>query len=267
MQKDEETQAEWPKVSIIIPTFDCSQSIVYTLESILHQKYPDFEMIIVDAGSSDRTLEIVKSYYDNRIRICSVAEYSRYEMLNKGISLAKGKYLNFLFPGDFYLFDNVLTDVMEAALKNHSPQLVFGSCLLRDSISYKVKVLNRSFNRENLRQGKQPTNLQSCWFEADTFRKTGKFNRNYKLRGGYDFLCRFLLYSQLRFVSIKRVYVDFSYRAITKETILLHFRETFKVIRLYFGWINAFKWLFIQRDLKRYLKLSLRGLKSAFIGE
>ena len=53
---------EYPKVSIIIPVYNASQKIALTLDSLVHQNYPDFEILVIDAGSTDRTLEIVKQY-------------------------------------------------------------------------------------------------------------------------------------------------------------------------------------------------------------
>ena len=85
---------EFPFVSVIIPVYNNAQSISATLESVLEQDYPLFEVVVVDGGSSDRTLEIVKSYHDDRIHIYTVSGYERYEMLNKGITQAKGRYLN-----------------------------------------------------------------------------------------------------------------------------------------------------------------------------
>src|ERR1700733_13045087 len=85
---------EFPSVSVIIPTFNSTEKISLTLESVLAQIYPDFEIIIVDAGSTERTLEVIKNYRDERIRLYSIPGYQRYEMLNKGISQAKGEYIN-----------------------------------------------------------------------------------------------------------------------------------------------------------------------------
>jgi glycosyltransferase involved in cell wall biosynthesis len=67
----------YPKVSIVIPTLNCSQSISGTIESVLQQDYPHLEIIIIDASSIDRTVEVIQSYHDPKIRFYSVATYHR----------------------------------------------------------------------------------------------------------------------------------------------------------------------------------------------
>ena len=99
-QSDHYREDQYPFVTVVIPTFQSSQWIGPTLESVLNQDYPRFEVIVIDASSSDRTLEVVKGFREERVKIYSVTGFNRYEMLNKGISLGKGEYINFIFPGD-----------------------------------------------------------------------------------------------------------------------------------------------------------------------
>lgn len=258
---------EFPKVTIVIPTYNCSQFISHTIETILKQDYENFEVIVIDANSCDRTLEIVKSYYDKRLRICSVPAYNRYEMMNKGISLSKGIYINFLFPGDFYLHDHTIYDVIRMAEEYDFPHLIYGACLIRGGMEDSVEVLFRTLSIETLRKGQQPTSIQTCWIHAESFRVIGKFSTEYAVRGGYDLFCRFRLYSPLRVISTKRVLVDYTQRPPSKRSTLNHFTETLRIIYLYFGWWDAFKWLFIQKDISRLFRLWKRSVKTAFLGE
>ncbi len=252
-----------PKVSVIIPTYNCSQYITQTLESVQEQTYPDYEVIIIDARSRDRTVEIVKSFYDRRIRVCSVATAHRFEMINKGISLAKGDYLNFLFPGDFYLSKQSIEQMVDLAVEYAQPHLLYGAYLLRDRDS-DVRLLFYPLSREELQRGKQPTSLQSCLFHQDTFRVIGKFSHQYKTRGVFDLFCRFQLHSQLRVIGTKRVFTDYIVRPISRREALRHFSETFKIISLYFGRWNAFRWVWIQRDIRHFFSLCMDVFKTAF---
>ena len=255
---------EFPLVSIIIPTSNAAQLIGPTLESLLNQDYPGFEIIIVD-NSQDRTLEVIKNFHNNKLKVYSVAQSKRYEMLNKGLSQAKGEYVNFLFPGDYYIFHETLKQMMLLALEHNKPQLVYCGTLLRDAHS-EAKILFRELSLELLKKGQQPTSLQSCWFQTKFIKEIGKFNPEYSMRGGFDLLCRFCLHKGT-FSSVNRVLTDYDLRAVTRQMVATHFWETMKTLYKYFGLSTVILWLFFhQKDWKRYLKLWLHSLRVAFSG-
>ncbi len=255
----------FPKVSIIIPTHNSAAWIPETIESLLDQDYEDFEIIIVDAQSSDRTLEVVKSFRSDKIRICSVSHYQPYEMANRGITLAEGEYINFLLPGDFYLYNETLKHVMSTAIDTRRPELVYCGCLIRD-LESEVKIFFRPLTLEHLKLGQQPTSIESCWISKETFRKLGKFNPHYEMRGGFDLLCRFLLDGKLKYAFTTRVLTDYDLRGYKKEQILTHFKETWQIIKENFGLFAALSWLIKQKDLLRISKLWMKSLRTAFFG-
>jgi len=254
---------QFPSLSIIIPSHNSSEKISLTIDSVLSQRYPDFEIIIVDAGSTDRTLEVVRSYRDERIHIYSVSGFERYEMLNKGVTQSEGKYVNCLFPGDFYIRQGSLLHMMELALDHQNPHLVYCGTLIRDGKS-EPKILLRPFNLKFLKKGMQATSLQSCWFRTDTLRELGKFNTEYKLRGGFELMCRYCINAELREVSTSWILTDYDLRLVTRSMVIQHFLETFKTIYHYFGFFITVRWLFIQKDFSRILRIWFRGLKAAF---
>lgn len=264
---DKYNDYEYPKVSIIVPVYNAAQSIELTLNSLVHQNYPDFEIIVIDAGSTDRTLEVVKSYHQPNIQVFTVSNYQRYEMLNRGISQAGGLYINFLFPGDFYISADTLKYAMTLALDHDNPELLFSGTLLRDGRS-EVKILYRHLSVKLLRRGQQPTSLQSIWFRRDVFRELGKFNPRYGMRGGYEFLCRFALHKRLKTVSTNRVLTDYDLRLVTLGMVVRHFWETLITLLRYFGLGATLRWLFFyQKDTRRIVTLWWRNLRIAFTGK
>ena len=256
---------DYPKITVVLPTYNCAESVFSTLDSILKQNYPNFELIVIDASSTDHTLEIVKGMHNNRIKIVSVSEYQRYEMLNKGISIATGDYINFIFPGDFYLYREALKFMMNLALDHGLPNLVFCGTLLRDGKS-DVKSLYRHLTLKLLRRGQQPTSLQSCWFKRDTFEKIGKFDTNFTLRGGFDLICRFCLHGHLKTISKNRILTDYDLRWVTRKQIMRHFWETMQIVYTYFGPVATLQWLYWQKDISRFLKLWSKNIQVAFFG-
>ena len=253
----------YPRITIIIPTFNSSQNIANTLNCILNEYYPDYEVIIVDAGSTDKTLEIVNGFFNPKIRICSVTTYQLYEMLNKGISLSTGEYINILTPGDYHLSVNTIKTIMNLVVDHEKPHLAYGGCLLRDGKS-EPRIFFRELSANLLRKGMQPTALQAVCFHKDVFRIIGKFRTHFKVRGELDLFCRFVLSPGLQQKSTSHVLIDFDLNLINLRDVTLHFKETFEIVFHYFGFFAALKWLVTQKDTGRIFKLWFQGLKSAF---
>ena len=100
------------KLSIIIPTYNVEKYISKTLDSILKQEYNNYEIIIIDDGSTDNTLNIIKTYKDKRIKLLSENNEGVSSARNKGIKEAKGDYLIFV-DGDDYLEDFALKYIVD----------------------------------------------------------------------------------------------------------------------------------------------------------
>lgn len=252
-------------VSVVVPTYNQGNSVARTLDSLMAQDYPELDIIVVDAGSTDKTLQIVRSYDPLIVRLHSVYEYDLYEMLNKGIALARGRYVNFLYPGGFYIQKDSLKYMMALACDHEMPHMIFGGTLLR-SHSGEVRVLFRALTESSMRQGKQPTSLEACWFRRDLFGLLGNFTTWYGLRGGFDLLCRLVKHPDLDVVSTSRVVTDYEVRVVTRQMILHHFWETLKVLLHHFGIIATMRWASHQQDTRRYLRSWFRSIKVAILG-
>jgi len=87
-----------PTVSIISPTYNCADFIGETIESILNQRYGDFEYIIVDDGSTDETSEVLRQYNDPRIRILRQSLQGEIPATNAGLAQAEGRYVAVVSP-------------------------------------------------------------------------------------------------------------------------------------------------------------------------
>jgi glycosyltransferase involved in cell wall biosynthesis len=93
---------ELPKISIITPSYNQGKFIRQTIESIQAQNYPNYEHIIVDACSTDDTVEILKSY-GNTIQWISEKDKGQADAINKGIRMATGQILAYINSDDYYL--------------------------------------------------------------------------------------------------------------------------------------------------------------------
>ena len=98
-------------LSIIIPLYNKQGSIKSTIESILSQEYNDFEIVVVDDGSTDKSVQVVKSISDDRIHLYQKENGGPASARNYGVKMAKGKWVLFL-DSDDTLVDNMLVEVI-----------------------------------------------------------------------------------------------------------------------------------------------------------
>ena len=98
-----------PTYSIIIPLYNKERQIARTLDSVLRQTMPDFEAIVVDDGSRDKSAEVVQSYTDSRIRYVRKENEGVSSARNRGIAEARGEWLLFLDADDLLLPDALAT--------------------------------------------------------------------------------------------------------------------------------------------------------------
>ncbi|HXA00429.1 MAG TPA: glycosyltransferase family A protein, partial [Cytophagaceae bacterium] len=111
------------KFSLVIPTYNRASFISKTLASLLSQKNQDFEIIVVDDGSTDNTEEVVKSFNDNKIRYYKKDNAERGVARNYGAARANGDYINF-FDSDDLAYDNHILEA-ENVIRNNPGILLF----------------------------------------------------------------------------------------------------------------------------------------------
>lgn len=100
-----------PLVSVIIPVYNGEITIKETIESVLNQTFSDFELLVINDGSQDKTLDVVSSLLDSRIQVFSYSNSGVAATRNKGISHAVGEYISFIDADDLWTPDKLETQV------------------------------------------------------------------------------------------------------------------------------------------------------------
>jgi glycosyltransferase involved in cell wall biosynthesis len=100
-----------PKVSVIIPTYNHKKFISEAIQSVLDQTFRDFELIIIDDGSTDGTANVVNSFSDGRIKYVYQSNCGRSYARNRALNIASGRYITFLDSDDLYLPDKLQLQV------------------------------------------------------------------------------------------------------------------------------------------------------------
>lgn len=117
------------KITVITVSYNAENLIEKTILSVINQSYPHVEYIIIDGGSSDRTVDIIKKYADKISYWISEPDKGIYDAMNKGILKASGKWINFMNCGDYFYNNDVLTNIFNH--DHNNIDIIYG-----DSISY-----------------------------------------------------------------------------------------------------------------------------------
>lgn len=102
---------EKPKISVITVCFNAAHVIEKTILSVINQTYPNVEYIVVDGGSNDGTIDIIKKYEAQIDKWISEPDDGIFDAMNKGIRMASGEWLNMMNAGDFFFSKESLSEV------------------------------------------------------------------------------------------------------------------------------------------------------------
>jgi glycosyltransferase involved in cell wall biosynthesis len=111
------------KVSVITIAYNSRETIADTIQSVLAQKYDNIEYIVVDGGSKDGTVELVKSFGNKISKFISEPDRGIYDAMNKGVQMATGEIIGILNSDDFYADEQVIADVVKTVKRNNSDAL------------------------------------------------------------------------------------------------------------------------------------------------
>jgi glycosyltransferase involved in cell wall biosynthesis len=185
-----------PKISVIIVVFNGARTLPQAIESVLRQTYKNVELIVVDGGSTDGTLDILRKYESNNFIWKSEPDKGIYDAMNKGIMMAHGEWLHFLGADDTLINDKVLENVFNN--ESHvGIDFLYGNVYF---LSLK-KVYDGPFDEDKILF----KNIchQSIFYKKFIHEKMGYYNMEYKLFADWDFNIRCFLNSE-----IKRKYID-----------------------------------------------------------
>lgn len=122
-------QINYPKISIITPSYNQGQFLEETILSVLNQNYPNIEYIIIDGGSTDNSVEIIKKYEKYLAYWVSEKDRGQTHAINKGLKRATGDILSYLNSDDIYL-SGALVKIAEFFENNPRIDIVYGDCYI-----------------------------------------------------------------------------------------------------------------------------------------
>ena len=181
-----------PYFSIITINYNNEVGLARTLDSICNQSFKNFEIIIVDGGSTDGSRKVWKKFAFRRKTVISEDDAGIYDALNKGISNSIGKFVHFLHSGDTFANKFTLQALFEE-LSRENFNAVYGNNIF---VSYKhdIPTVKREWypgkhSRHKYFYGWMVPHL-ACTVKRDLFKKFGLFDLNYKIASDYDWQLR-----------------------------------------------------------------------------
>ena len=180
------------KISIVIPTLNQGNTIEDTIFSIINQDYPNYEIIIMDGGSIDTTLDVINRYRPYLAHVTSAPDNGQSQAINRGFQRATGDIFAWLNSDDFYL-PGALSKVAEAFSDPRVEFLVGAGEVVSMEQNFLRFIPERILNREALIDWKNDRWImqQSCFWRSSLWRKVGGVDESLGLLMDYDLWFKF----------------------------------------------------------------------------
>ncbi len=194
-------------LSIITPTFNSASTIRDTLHSVASQDYQDIEHIIIDGGSSDNTIQIVKEF-SHVSQFISEADDGLYDAINKGINLAKGEVIGILNSDDFFAHKKVLSHIAKT-FEATTTDCVFGDVVYVQNENPKKVIRHYSskhFHPGKFAWGYMPAH-PTFYLRKSHYQTFGLHNTKYRIAADFELLLRMLYVHRLNYTYLNDVFV------------------------------------------------------------
>lgn len=193
-------------VTVITPCYNSEKTIARTIESVLNQSYKEIEYIIIDGASTDRTLEIAKSYEDafqGRMKIYSEKDQGIYDAMNKGIRLANGELIGIVNSDDYYEAEAVAHMVQNRS--NQPYQILYGFERILNEGQETCVVIHHHSNLRN-----QMITHPTCFITKKLYEEKGMYDLAYKYSADYEFMLRMYQDKEIEFTPVYQLISNYA---------------------------------------------------------
>ena len=192
--------SDLPLVTIVTPSFNQARYIEATIQSVVGQDYPNIEYLIVDGGSTDGTVDIIKKYEGRISWWVSEQDKGQTDAINKGFNRANGQILAWLNSDDTYE-PGAVAQALQYLLEHPEVGMVYGDC---NFIDEEGRVIGRFASAQTdyrlLRQGYVHIPQQTMFFRADLWKQVGPLDPSFYFAMDYDLWTRLAARTALKYV-------------------------------------------------------------------
>lgn len=216
------------KISIVTVCYNSADTIRHTIESVLNQNYGETEYIIIDGGSKDGTVDIIKEYSDRITYWCSEKDQGIYDAMNKGIRKSTGEVIAFMNSDDWYYSNNIFKNIA-LCFDRSNADIVYGDFIRmwsdedKESTYFSVadkdpETLHFSF----------PFCHQAMFMRRRLFDVLGEYQLDYKVSADYEWILKAYI-NNFKFQYIPECICAWSYGGYTQKHLAQNIEECKKI--------------------------------------
>ena len=220
------------KISIITVCYNSEKTIEDTLRSVFEQNYENIEHIIIDGGSTDRTLAVVATAGAHVAKIVSEPDNGIYDAMNKGIALATGDVIGFINADDFYPTPEVLA-LVASAFESSGADCCYGDlCYVQqDDVSKTVRYWRSApFSPGLFDRGWCPPH-PTFFVRREVCVRLGGFDLSFNIAADFELMMRYLEAAQITSRYIPQVLVKMRLGGITNRSLINIFKQNIEIRR------------------------------------
>jgi glycosyltransferase involved in cell wall biosynthesis len=234
-------------ISIVTIVFNDKKGLEKTILSVLSQEFNDFEFIIIDGGSTDGTKEVIDKYKDNIDFYISEKDQGIYDAMNKGVTIANGRWLNFMNAGDIFYSSKVLSSIFKE-IKHKNKALIYG-------YKYENSLPIYPHSIDFLKKGILMGNHQSMFFNSLIIGQDLFYSLKYPIYGDYELVNRiFLKHGEDSFKYLNLPIAIYEGGGISSMVSYQKRKDKFKIIFHSYGFIGVLKAMFYSKISKNTKK-------------
>lgn len=251
-------------ISIVTATYNSAATLRDTFDSILAQKFKDYEYLVIDGGSKDATVDLIKEYeprFEGRMKWISERDRGLYDALNKGYAMASGDIVGLLNSDDFYTSDDVLQTVADAFEGHPERDAVYGDIhfVNPDDLGKSVRYYSSAkFTPERMRMGYMPAH-PSFYARKSCFEKYGAFDLDFKVAADFENLLRLIYVNRINICYIPKDFVTMRTGGLSTSGLQSHrqiMKDHFKAYRK--NGVKATPFLYATRYPRKLLEFIIK---------
>ena len=225
------------KVTIITATYNCEKCIQRAIDSVSKQDYIDIEHIIIDGGSTDNTLNIIKNNNGRISTLLSEKDKGIYDALNKGIKLSTGEIIGFLNSDDVFTNPHVISRIVNCFNIKKS-DVVYGNLVYQSKDEENKKTIrywkSNVYNPGCLKYGWMPPH-PTLYCKREIYEKWGLYNEDFKISSDYEFILRIFKQPTVSKAYLPTVMVKMDVGGVSNNSIkniIQKTKEDYKAIKI-----------------------------------